>query len=71
MATKPLSKLKHGERIVSAFTGLPMMFDELRRATFLDVKTLQTALARLVKHGYVHKDTKGQWNATSSDSELS
>lgn len=65
MATKPLSKLKYGERIVDALEG-PMMFDDLRRATFLDSKTLQSCLARLVKHGYVHKDPKGQWNATEA-----
>lgn len=61
--TKPLDKIKYGEKIVSCLTK-PMFFDDIRRFTSLDAKTLQTALNRLVKHGYLEKDSKGLWVPT-------
>ena len=65
---KPLEKLKNGPRIVEAMIQ-PMTFDDLRRATFLDSKALQAGLARLVKHGYVAKNQRGQWNAIVEQAE--
>lgn len=65
MSVKALEKIKYGDRVISVLTS-PKMFEEIRRSTFLDQKTLQTCLANLTKHGYIKKDERGQYvNAES------
>lgn len=58
---KPIEKLKNGEKVFAVLKK-PMMFDEIRRATFLETKELQQCLMRLQKNGYVEKNDRGQWN---------
>ena len=58
--SKPLDKLKHGDKIVNALDN-PLFFAELVKATSLDTKTLQAALARLKKNGYISQASSGVW----------
>lgn len=60
MARKPLDKLKHGTKIINTLSK-PLFFAEIAKATSLDTKILQSALARLKKNAYVVQVPSGAW----------
>lgn len=59
---KPLDKIKHGPKILAAMEEEALFFvEDIRRATGLDKKTLQSVLSRLLKNRYLYKNDRGQW----------
>jgi len=59
---KPIEQIKHGDKILAAMEEEALFFvEDIRRATGLDKKTLQSALSRLLKNRYLYKNDRGQW----------
>jgi hypothetical protein len=60
MAHKPLTKIKHGEKVLNALQTSTFFLD-ISRATSLESKALQKVLAALQKNGYIVKDHRDHW----------
>jgi predicted transcriptional regulator len=59
---KALEKIKHGQRVVDSLQNGNVFFvNDIQQATGLDGKSLKQVLTNLQKHGYISKNTKGQW----------
>jgi len=60
---KNLDDIKFGRNVMNALET-PGFFADLANRTSLDHKTLQRTLAKLTKHGYIVKTTRGEWQRT-------
>lgn len=58
---KPLAKIKHGDKVVTALESEALFYADIVNRTSLDPKTLQLVVDRLSKNGYIAKDPKGMW----------
>ncbi len=59
---KALEKIKHGQHVVDSLPPGQLFFVvDIQRATGLDPKSLKSVLSRLLKNGYIEKNTRGQW----------
>lgn len=59
-ARKSLDKIKHSQKILDVLTT-PKLFSQVYCETSVDQRTVQDALAQLVKHGYCTRDEYGRY----------
>lgn len=55
-----LDKIKHGQRILDALSA-PMFLADIASTTSIDSKTVQNAINKLHKEGFIVKDKTGRW----------
>ena len=65
---KPIEKIKHGPKVLASMEEEALFFyEDIRRATGLDEKTLRGVLSRLLKNHNLYKNERGQWYRLSED----
>lgn len=65
--TKPIEKIKYGPKVVASMEeGNLFFYDDIRRATGLDERTLRGVLASLLKNRYLEKNERGQWSVRAA-----
>lgn len=60
---KRLEQIKHGHLVVSTLSEDKVYFvDDIRRQTGLDPQSMKRCITALHKHGYLEKNSRGQWH---------
>ena len=61
MKVKALETIKYGQQVANSLpAGELFFFADIQKATGLDTKSLQTALTRMFKNGYITRED-GRW----------